>query len=116
MDPAATPAQLFAQLTDLSAEIERAALVDSAGVVLAATTPTDGEKLARVAGELFDAAPSAAAGVAHVVVGLAAGGVFAVRDDGRVAVATTSPEPPSALVLHDLRTLLRQTKGQAGGA
>jgi hypothetical protein len=39
-----------------------------------------------------------------------------VRDDGRVAVATTSPEPPSALVLHDLRTLLRQTKGQAGGA
>jgi predicted regulator of Ras-like GTPase activity (Roadblock/LC7/MglB family) len=116
VDAAATPAQLLAQLIALSAEIERAAIVDPAGVVVAATSPADGEKLARVAGELLAAAASTTAGVEHVVVDLAAGSVLAVRDDGQVAVATTSPEPPSALVLHDLRMLLRQTKGQADDA
>ena len=120
MDAAESPAQLLAQLTALSSEIERAAIVDRDGVVLAATATADGESLARVATELFDAAPSTAVGVAHVVVGLAAGSVFAVRDGAHVAVATTSPEPPSALVLHDLRTLLRQlperTKVEANGA
>jgi hypothetical protein len=116
VDAAARNAQLLVQLTSLSAGIERAALVDPAGAVLAATDGADGERLAKVAGELFDAAPPAAAGVTHVVVGLAAGSVFAVRDDRYVAVATTSPEPPAALVLHDLRTVLREAKTEADGA
>jgi recombinational DNA repair protein RecR len=107
---------LFDQLITLSAEIERAALVDRSGIVLAATSAADGEKLARLAGELLDAAPTKAARVAHVVVGLAAGSVFAVRDDRHVAVATTSPEPASALVLHDLRALLQRTRRVADGA
>ena len=99
-------AEALADLTALSSQIERAAIVDEAGVVVAATASSDGERLASVAAELFGAAPGEAA---HVEVSLAAGGVFAVRDGGRVAVAATKPEPASALVLHDLRTLLQRT-------
>ena len=113
MDAAGSLADLIA----LSAEIEHAAVIDETGVVLAATgTSSVGERLARAAAELLDAAPTASADIAHVEVGLAAGSVFAVRDGGRIAVATTRPEPASALVLHDLRTLLQRTKAEADGA
>jgi predicted regulator of Ras-like GTPase activity (Roadblock/LC7/MglB family) len=110
-------AEMLAQLTALSSEIERVAIVDAEGGVIAATAAADGERLARAAAELFDAAPpSAAAGVAYVEIGLALGSVFAVRDRGHVAVATTGPEPASALVLHDLRALLRRTVAETDGA
>ncbi len=109
-------AESLAELIALSTEIERAAIIDEGGVVLAVTALVDGEQLAQAAAELLDAAPAASAQIAHVEVGLAAGSVFAVRDGARVAVATTRPEPASALVLHDLRTLLRQTEKGANGA
>ena len=112
MDAAAVLAELIA----VSSEIKRAALVDPTGLVLAATTTTDGERLSKAAAELFDAAPSTAVAVAYVEVGLALGSVFAVRDGRRVAVATTGPEPASALVLHDLHTLLRQFVREAADA
>jgi len=100
-------AALLANMIALSSDIERAAVVDAQGAVVAATSPDDGETLARAAAELFDSAPTRHARVAQVEVGLAAGSLFAVRDGERVAVATTSAEPPAALVLHDLRALLR---------
>ena len=111
MDAAETLAALIA----ISSEIEAAAIVDETGVVLAATAPSDGERLARAAAEFFDSAPTASAEIAHVEVRLAAGSVFAVRDGGRVAVATTRPEPASALVLHDLRMLLQRPKPEVNG-
>ena len=101
-------AETLAQLSELSSEIERAAIVDAKGVVIAATVAADGEKLARAAAELFDAAPPSAAGVAYVEIDLPLGSVFAVRNHGQVAVATTGPEPAAALVLHDLRALLQR--------
>ncbi len=97
----------------LSSEIRRAAIVDEAGAVVGATAGADGEGLAQAAAELLAAAP---AGVTYVEVGLATGSVFAVRDGGRSAVATTSPEPASALVLHDLRTLLRHAGAESADA
>ena len=100
MDAAAALTELMA----LSSEIRRAAIVDEVGALVGATAGADGEKLARAAAELLAVAP---AGTTYVEVGLATGSVFAVQDGGRSAVATTSPEPASALVLHDLRTLLR---------
>jgi predicted regulator of Ras-like GTPase activity (Roadblock/LC7/MglB family) len=110
-------AETLAQLSALSSEIERAAIVDAEGVVLAAIAAADGEKLARAAAELFDAAPpSAAAGVAYVEIDLPLGSVFAVRELGQVAVATTGPEPAAALVLHDLRALLQRTVAGAPDA
>ena len=101
MDAAAA----LAELTALSSEIRRAAIVDEAGAEHAATVGADGERLARAAGELFGSAPADAV---QVEVDLGAGSVFAVRDGVRMAVAITGPEPASALVLHDLRALLRQ--------
>ena len=106
----------LAELVALSSEIEQAAIIDETGLVLAATASSDGERLARAAAELLDVAPTASAHIAHVEVDLAGGSVFALRDAGRVAVATTGPEPASALVLHDLRTLLQRTKAEADGA
>jgi predicted regulator of Ras-like GTPase activity (Roadblock/LC7/MglB family) len=108
VDAAETLAQSLERLRTLSSDIKRAAIVDRDGAVLAATSTADGERLASAASELLDAAPPASAAATHVEVGLAVGSVFAVRDNGQVAVATTGPEPASALVLHDLRTLLHQ--------
>lgn len=101
-------AETLARLTALSSEIKRAAIVDRDGAVLAATSAADGESLARAAAALLDIAPAAAADVAHVAVGVADGSVVAVRASGRVAVAITTAEPATALVLHDLRTALEQ--------
>ena len=104
MDFAAALPEALAELAALSSEIKRVAIVDEVGDVVCATAGADGERLARAAGELLAAAP---AGATYVEVALAAGSVVAIRDGGRVALATTSAEPASALVLHDLRTLLR---------
>jgi hypothetical protein len=103
------------ELTGLSAEIRSAALLDEGGAVLAATAGADGERLARVAAELLDVAAvvDTERVVERVVVSLAGGAVFVVRRGSRAAVATTGPEPPAALVVHDLRACLERL-GQAG--
>lgn len=105
------PDEALAELTELSAEIGAAAILDADANVLASTGDRDGETLARVARELLDVAAGVApAGpaVAYVEVGLAEGSLFALRLTDCVAVATTVPEPASALVLYDLRTCLRR--------
>ena len=95
-------------LTRLSAEIEAAAIVDSSGAPVAVTAGADGEELARMAAELLDIAavvdPRQA--VERVEIRLSGRSVFVVRAGDHVAVATTRPEPPAALVVHDLRTSL----------
>jgi predicted regulator of Ras-like GTPase activity (Roadblock/LC7/MglB family) len=92
-------------LIRLSADVEHAAIVDDSGAVLAATSPADGDRLARTGAELLavSAAVDPARTVDSVLVELAAGVVFVVRGDRGVAVATTGTEPIAALVLHDLR-------------
>ena len=115
--PTAQPsAQLLAELSALSSEIERAAIVDASGVVLAAIPLTEGERLASGARELLDAAPRSGGSVEYLEVGLASGSVFVAQVDGRLAVATTGPEPASALVLHDLRSALQRLATGAGRA
>ena len=102
-------AEIVAALTELSSEIRRVALVAADGKVLAVSSGADGERLARVAAELFDLSETTApsdASIVDVRVDLPEGGVIACRDAGRIAVATTTPEPAAALVLHDLRTCL----------
>jgi hypothetical protein len=39
--------------------------------------------------------------------------VFVVLDSGRLAVATTGPDPTVGLVFYDLKTLLRQVANGA---
>lgn len=106
------PAEALAELTELSSQVEEAALVGESGFVLASTgTPERGEELARVAAELLAAATDVRPGgpaVARVEVALERASVVVVRERGRTAVAMTVPEPTVGLVLYDLRTALRR--------
>ena len=96
------------ELTRLSAEIESAAVLDSAGTVRASTAGADVDRLACVAAELLDIAAPVRPDetVDRVEVSLSSGVVFVVRAGELVVIATTTPEPAAALVVHDLRTCL----------
>ena len=95
-------------LSRLSADIESAAILDSSGAPVAVTAAADGARLALTAAEFLNIAavvdPDRT--VERVEVKLARRSVFVVRAGDHVAVATTRPEPPAALVVHDLRTSL----------
>jgi hypothetical protein len=109
--------EALTELTRLSSEIDRAAVVDEGGGLVAATPGAPGARLARAAHDLLRGAASVRRGavVDRVEVALPAGSVFAVRGGGLVAVATTAPEPASALVVHDLRECLARIGAEAGG-
>ena len=87
---------------------ERVALLGADGEVLAAAPARAGAVLAaaaRAALAVVDAG-SGAALAERVEVHLARGSLVVVRSGGRCAVATTRPEPVTALLAHDLRALL----------
>ena len=106
------PNEALAELTELSSQVEDAAILGETGFVLASTgVPERGEQLARVAAELLSVAADVRAGgreVTRVDVALPAGSVFVVREGSRTAVATTVPQPTAGLVTYDLRTALRR--------
>lgn len=112
------PVEALAELTELSSQVEDAAILGESGFVLASTgSPERGEQLARAAAELLavsadvrqDGPP-----VARVEVALEGGSVIVVREGGRTAVATTVPDPTAALVVYDLRTALRRVADGEG--
>lgn len=105
------PNEAVAELMHLSSQVEDAAIVGGSGFVLASSgAPERGEQLARVAAELLTAAgdvrPSAE--ISRIEVSLGSSSVFVVAEGGRLAVATTVPEPTAGLVVYDLRTALRR--------
>jgi hypothetical protein len=103
MDAAAA----LADLTEISSQVQAAAVVDAAGTVLAATG--DAERLAQVGGDLFEAADDDFGrnrSVTRLEIALREGSVFALREGGLLLVARTSPGAPSALVLYDLASCL----------
>ena len=100
-------AQALAELTEISSEIETAAIADQQGNVTA-TTHQSGDALAAAGRALLEhAARVQGREPAQVDVATARGSVFVVRDDGRTIVATTAPEPTAGLVFYDLKTCLR---------
>jgi predicted regulator of Ras-like GTPase activity (Roadblock/LC7/MglB family) len=117
--PATTP-QALADLTEISAQIETAVVFDREGTVVASTV--DDEKAGRLAGsalELFHAAEAhepQAGELVQLDVALPHGGVFVVRDEDRLIVATTAPEPTVGLVFYDLKTCLRGLGAKEAGA
>ena len=106
------PADALTQLTELSSQVEDAAILGESGFVLASTgTPERGEELARVAADLLAVAADVrrdGPAVTRVEVAFPGGSLFVVREDGRTAVATTVPAPTAGLVVYDLRTALRR--------
>jgi hypothetical protein len=109
------PGEALADLLEISSHIEAVVLCDQAGTVTATTLTNEAAAgaLARAGADLLAAATElrAASGPAvdRVEASFAAGSVFAVRDGERLVAATTVPDPPSALVLYDLRTVLKTT-------
>jgi len=104
-------AQALADLTEISSQIESAALFGEDGEVGASTFADEerAQAFVRAARELLDAAAGlrSAASPNQVEVATAEGSIFVVRDDGRLIAATTTPEPTVGLVFYDLKSCLR---------
>jgi predicted regulator of Ras-like GTPase activity (Roadblock/LC7/MglB family) len=104
--------QSLAELAELSSQVERAVVLDSAGSVLGSTLDDPGaaEAVAQAARDLLAGAAElrpTADEVTRVEIELAEGGVFVLREGGRTIAATTGPRPTSGLVAYDLRTCLQ---------
>jgi hypothetical protein len=113
-----TTADALADLLEISSHIEAAVLFEPSGAVTASTLPSDSAAtaLARVGADLIAAAATlrpAGPEVTRVEAAFAGGSLFVFRDGDRLVAATTVPDPPSALVLYDLRTLLKSTAPDA---
>jgi predicted regulator of Ras-like GTPase activity (Roadblock/LC7/MglB family) len=107
MDAAAAA---LADLTEISSQIEAAAVVGADGAVVAETPGIDGERLARTGIALLDAAEEDFGGrrsVTRLEVALRQGSVFALRREELRIVARTGPAPASGLVLYDLDACLQ---------
>ena len=115
-------AQALADLTEISSQIEAAALFDEEGRIAGSTLAdeTRSAELVRGAGELLAAAEALRTSegeLTQLEVSTLAGSVFVVRDGPRRIVATTGPEPTVGLVFYDLKSCLRGVDdGGANGA
>ncbi len=101
----------LAELTKLSAEIERAVVFDASGELLGSTEDDAARalQLADAAGRALTAAAELHSDeVTRIEVELAGGGFFVLRDGGRGIAATTRPGATAGLVVYDLRTCLQQ--------
>jgi hypothetical protein len=112
------PDEALADLLEISSHVEAAVLFGSSGAVTGSTVQNDSTAsvLARVGADLIAAADGlrpAGPDVTRVEAAFAGGSLFVARDGERLVAATTVPDPPSALVLYDLRTLLKSTAPEA---
>jgi predicted regulator of Ras-like GTPase activity (Roadblock/LC7/MglB family) len=106
--------QALADLTEISSQIVRAAIVDGDGTVLATTIVEDDVSKRFAAGVTKLVEEAGHAGIARGLVGLAQfeaatleGSVFVVRRGARVIAATTRPDPTVGLVFYDLKHCLQ---------
>ncbi len=104
----------IADLIEISSQIEAAVLFDAGGAVEASSFADEADATARArrALDLVAAAGGLRAdgpAVTRVEAMLGTGALVVVREGERLAAATTLAEPPSALVVYDLRTALRSS-------
>ena len=107
MDAAAA----LADLTEISSQVDAAAVVDAEGALVASTsTDTEvGERLARAGLALLEAAAAVVGGASAVTTREAArreGSVLVQRENHHAIVARTSAGPASGLVFYDLGACL----------
>ena len=113
------PATAIRELKDLSTQIEAVVLAGSDGLPIASTLADDSAaRVARLATDLVSRADGVRSdlgreALAQLQAATPDGSVFVVLDSGRVAVATTGPDPTVGLVFYDLKTLLRQVANGA---
>jgi hypothetical protein len=98
--------QALADLTEISSQVQAAALFDAKGEV-AASTLDDAQPFVRAVQDLVAAAGEAGTNVAQIEAATPVGSVFVVREGDTYIAATTLPSPTVALVFYDLKTALR---------
>jgi predicted regulator of Ras-like GTPase activity (Roadblock/LC7/MglB family) len=103
------PKAALDELTEISSQIQAAALFDDTGKVIASTLPDDrATRFAASARALFEEAQRAGEGdPMQVEAATAAGSLFVVRDGKTLIAASTSPSPTAGLVFYDLKSCLR---------
>jgi predicted regulator of Ras-like GTPase activity (Roadblock/LC7/MglB family) len=101
-------AQALADLTQISSQIQAAAIADEQGLVEGSTLG-DGTALAEAGRALLAGAARLRNGVepAQLEVAAEEGSVFVLREGGRTIVATTGSRPTVGLVFYDLKSALR---------
>jgi predicted regulator of Ras-like GTPase activity (Roadblock/LC7/MglB family) len=113
------PTTAIRELKDLSTQIQAVVLAGGDGLPIASTLPDDSAaRVARLATDLVSRADGVRSdlgreALAQLQAATPDGSVFVVLDSGRVAVATTGPDPTVGLVFYDLKTLLRQMENGA---
>jgi hypothetical protein len=108
-----TAEQALADLTEISSQVEAAALFDAKGKVVASTL-IDGEPFVRAVQDLLAAAAEARQGsLNQLEAATLDGSLFVVREGDSYIAATTGSEPTVALVFYDLKTALRAAAPEA---
>jgi predicted regulator of Ras-like GTPase activity (Roadblock/LC7/MglB family) len=113
------PSTAIRELKDLSTQIEAVVLAGTDGLPIASTLADDSAaRVARLATDLVSRADGVRSdlgreALAQLQAATPDGSVFVVLDSGRLAVATTGPDPTVGLVFYDLKTLLRQVANGA---
>jgi predicted regulator of Ras-like GTPase activity (Roadblock/LC7/MglB family) len=108
------PSTAIRELQDLSTQIQAVVLASADGSAIASTLPDErSARVARLATDLVSRADGVRSdlgreALAQLQAATPDGSVFVVLDSGRLAVATTGPDPTVGLVFYDLKTLLRQ--------
>jgi predicted regulator of Ras-like GTPase activity (Roadblock/LC7/MglB family) len=101
-------AQAIADLTEISPQVERVAVIAPDGSLVGANVAgAAAQRLVDGARALVEAAEELRPGVAQLEAATVSGSVFVVRDGERLIAATTTPEPTVGLVFYDLKTCLR---------
>jgi predicted regulator of Ras-like GTPase activity (Roadblock/LC7/MglB family) len=102
-------AQAISDLTEISPQVRRVAVIEADGSVAGSnlTDAAAAERLAGGAKRLVEEARALRPDVAQLEAATLDGSVFVVRDGERMIAATTTPEPTVGLVFYDLKTCLR---------
>jgi hypothetical protein len=106
----------FSDLMGISSQIGAAVVLD--GDETLASSLADEQRsgeLAQAVRRLVDSAEKQRARIKQIEVALAEGHVFVVREGDRLIGATTEADPPSGLVLYDLRACLTALAAERAG-
>ena len=107
--------QALRELLDVSEDVVAAVFFDGEGEPLAASVGADEARSAAdiaVAMLAYADTLRTEAAARHFEAVTTDGSIFVVREGNRAILAATGPDPVTGLVLHDLRTVLRKTRGR----
>jgi hypothetical protein len=106
----------FSDLMEISSQIEAAIVLDRDETLTSSLADQQRSvELARAVRRLVGAAEKPRARIKQIEVALPEGHVFAVRKGDRLIGAVTEADPPSGLVLYDLRTCLTGLAAERAG-